>query len=381
MTARAPALVLLVAFHVTGAQSTREVRADAGAAQVQQTGRSTRDAAGVFGISWREGTPLFASQLSAAVTMAGDSSSAAQAALAAAWRPVEQSSWQTEGGMATAAFGASILARGGSFSGFLRERLAIDVGGVWAGGAFGGTSRDNLASHSTALEIGAWWREGGFEASAALSRVRSDDHPLLEAAGIFLSDSATYDFIDLTTELRWERGPLLLDATGAFRNGTHLTATSQAAFYLSAIWTLSPRYSLAVGTGRILADPVRGVPDMQITSAAIRVALMPPRVAGPASNLPRGASFATLTPKSSGALLVVRVVADDTTQVEVAGTFSDWKPVPLTRTSDGWEAEIALPPGRHRVAVRINGGPWQAPRGTARVKDEFGGEAGLIVVP
>jgi hypothetical protein len=95
----------------------------------------------------------------------------------------------------------------------------------------------------------------------------------------------------------------------------------------------------------------------------------------------RGAAFAVLSPKSSGALLVVRVVADDSAHVEVAGTFSEWKPVPLTRTNEGWEAEIALPPGRHRVAVRINGGPWQAPRGTARVRDEYGGEAGLIVVP
>jgi hypothetical protein len=380
MTARAPALVLLVAFHAAGAQSTREVRADAGAAQVQQTGRSAHAAAGIFGISWREGTPVFASQLSAAVTVASDSVSAAQAALAAAWRPAEQSAWQTEGGMAAAGFGSSIFARGTSFSGFLRERVSIDAGGVWAGGAYGGTSRDNIASHSTALELGGWWREGDFEVSAALSRVRSDDHPLLEAAGIFLTDSATYDLLDLTTDLRWEHGPLMLDATAAFRNGTRLTATSQAAFYLSAIWALSPRFSFAVGTGRILADPVRGVPDMQITSASVRVALVPPRAAGTASAL-RGAAFATVTQKSSGALVVVRVIADDTSQVEVAGTFSDWAPVQLTRTNDAWVAEIALPPGRHRVAVRIGGGPWQAPRGTARVKDEFGGEAGLIVVP
>jgi hypothetical protein len=380
MTPRAPALVLLVAFHAAGAQSTREVRVDAGAAQVQQTGRTTHDAAGVFGISWREGTPVFASQLSAAVTMASDSSSAAQAVLAAAWRPGDQSAWQTESGVTAAGFGPSIFARGASFSGFVRERVAIDAGGVWAGGAFGSTSRDNIASHATALEVGGWWRDGDFELSAALSRLRSDDHPLLEAAGIFLTDSATYDLLDLTTGLRWEHGPLLLDATGTFRNGTRLTASSQAAFYLSAIWTLSPRYSLAVGTGRILADPVRGVPDMQITSAAIRVVLAPPRPAGPA-NILRGASFATVTQKSSGALVVVRVVADDSSRVEVAGTFSDWAPVQLTRTNDAWVAEIALPPGRHRVAVRINGGPWQAPRGTARVKDEFGGEAGLIVVP
>src|ERR1019366_8771379 len=99
MTARAPALVLLAALHAAGAQSTREVRVDAGAAQVQQTGRSERDAAGVLGVSWREGNPLFATQLSAAVTMASDSTSAAQAAVAGAWRPSEPSPWLTEGGI------------------------------------------------------------------------------------------------------------------------------------------------------------------------------------------------------------------------------------------------------------------------------------------
>jgi hypothetical protein len=381
MTARASALALLVAFHAAGAQSTREVRLDAGAAQVQQTGREARDAAGIFGVSWREGTPLFATLLSGAVTYAGDSTSAAQAGLASAWRPAERSAWQTEGGMIAAAFGSSPLARGGSFSGFLRERLALDAGGVWAGAAVGGTSRDNLASHSTVLDIGGWWRAGDLEATAWVSRARSDDFSLLEAAGIFLSrNAASYDLTDVAAELRYEHGPLLLDATETWRNGVRATSASQAAFYVSAIWTFSPRYSFTVGTGRQLADPVRGVPDVQVTSAAIRVALVPLRAAG-AVEATRGASFATLTPKSSGALLVVRVVADDSAKVELAGSFSEWKPVPLTRTSDGWVAEIALPPGRHRVAVRISGGPWQAPRGTARVRDEYGGEAGLIVVP
>ena len=381
MTARASALALLVALNAAGAQSTREVRLDAGVAQIQQTGRAAHDAAGVFGLSWREGAPLFATLLSAAVTHTGDSATAAQAGLAAAWRPTDQSAWQTEGGMTVAAFGASILSRGGSFSGYLRERLALDAGGVWAGAAYGGTSRDNLASHSTALDIGAWWRSGDFEATASISRVRSEDGSLLTAAGVFLTDgAAAYDLTDLATELRYEHGALLLDATGTLRNGARTTAASQSSLYFTAVWTFSPRYSFAVGTGRQLADPVRGVPDMQITSAAIRIALVPARVAGSA-NSTRGVSFATLTPKSSGALLVVRIVADDSSRVELAGTFSDWKPVPLTRTSEGWEAEIALPPGRHRVAVRINGGPWRAPRGTARMRDEYGGEAGLVVVP
>ena len=378
MTPRVSALVLLVAFHAAGAQSTREVRVDAGAAQVQQTGRETHTQAGTFGVMWREGSPLFAALLSGALTYAGDSASAAQAAIAAAWRPSAGSMWQTEGGMTAAAFGASVLARGGSFSGFLRERFSLDAGGFWAGGALGGTSRDNAASHSTAIEVGGWYRSGEFETSGSVSRVRTDDLALLEAAEIFPTNAPNFDLTDFTGEVRYEHGSLLIDATGTYRTGSRTTVASQTALYFAAVWTFSPRYSIAVGSGRQLADPVRGIPDMQITTAAIRVSLIPVRSASSAA---RGAAFATLSPKSSGAVLAVRIVADDTAHVELAGSFSDWKPVPLTRTTEGWVAEIALPPGRHRVAVRINGGPWQGMRGTARVRDEYGGEASLIVVP
>ena len=46
----------------------------------------------------------------------------------------------------------------------------------------------------------------------------------------------------------------------------------------------------------------------------------------------------------------VRVTAPDSQRVEVAGSFSGWEPVPLRRTADGWEAQVTLGSGRHRVA-------------------------------
>mgnify|MGYP001599237996 FL=1 len=380
MTARASALVLLAAVHAAGAQTTREVRFDAGAAQVQQTGRGTRDAAGVFGFNWGTGFPTFATMFAAALTYAGDSSSAAQAGLAAAWRPSERSRWQTEGGTTVAAFGSTPLARGGSFSGDLRERLTLGGAGLWAGGAFGGTSRDGIASHSTAVELGASYREGDFEASASATRIHSNDLSLFDAAELFVPDSSSYSITDLMGELRYEHGPVVLDATEIVRSAVRGTPSRQTAFFVSAVWKITPRYSFAVGTGRQLADAVRGVPDAQITSAMLRISLLPARAITGASEL-RGISFASVTPEAHGARLVVSVIADEASLVEVAGSFSNWEPVQLTRTSEGWRVEIVLPPGRHRVAVRIDDGPWKAPRGTARVKDEFGGEAGLIVVP
>ncbi len=383
MIARASALALLAAMQAAGAQTTREVRLDAGAAQVQQTGRDARDAAGVFGINWGVGSPLFATMFAAAFTSAGDSSSAAQAGLAAAWRPNQRSRWQTEGGMTVAAFGASPLARGGSFSGSLRERYTMGAGGVWGGGAFGGTGRDGQTSHSTALEIGASYRLGEFETSASATRIHSDDISLFRAAGLFLQDDGDpYIITDLAAEVRYQRGPILLDATETVRSASQAQSGTQSAFYVTAVWTITPRYSFAVATGRQLADAVRGVPDVQITSAMLRVSLLPTRTPAQArAQELQGASFASITQKSHGALLVVNVIADDSSLVEVAGSFSDWQPIQLARTSEGWAAEIALPPGHHRVAVRVDAGPWRAPRGIARVKDEFGGEAGLIVVP
>jgi len=54
--------------------------------------------------------------------------------------------------------------------------------------------------------------------------------------------------------------------------------------------------------------------------------------------------------------------------------------VPVSYKGDVWEAQIRVPPGRHRLAYRVDGGTWKAPANLGKLK-EFGGEVGLIVVP
>lgn len=41
-------------------------------------------------------------------------------------------------------------------------------------------------------------------------------------------------------------------------------------------------------------------------------------------------------------------------QVAVAGDFTEWKPVPLTRRGPRWETELELPPGRYQYVFIVN---------------------------
>ncbi|MFI5309943.1 MAG: hypothetical protein ACHQQ3_01820 [Gemmatimonadales bacterium] len=378
MSARRAACVLLIAFGAASAQSSQELRFEAGVARLQQSGRDFN--ALLLGALWRESDRRHATLVSGSFTYAGDSITAAQAIAALAWRPGDRSAWHTEGGVTGAAFGVYALGRGGAVSGFVNERLVLEGGSLWTGGSAGHTLRDGSSWHATDVTAGGSLRGGGFEASAAYDYERTDDAPLMQAAGIFLTDqSIVYAFEDVKVAGHYQLGRLTVDASHAWRTGVGRTVARQRAFAWSVEYVLTPRFSLALAAGHQLADPLRGTPDGQIMSASVRLTGLPWRDGAAARAA--AVTSARLTMLDRGAILVVHVVAPDSTRVEVAGSFSAWQPVTLLRTSDGWEAQVPLAPGVHRVAVRINGGPWRAPANLGKVRDEFGGEVGIVVVP
>ena len=74
-------------------------------------------------------------------------------------------------------------------------------------------------------------------------------------------------------------------------------------------------------------------------------------------------------------------------QVYVAGTFNDWDPeaTPLAPGEEGWSGFVPLPPGEHRLQLRIRppGGRerWLPPPGLERYEpDGFGGTDGVVSV-
>lgn len=79
---------------------------------------------------------------------------------------------------------------------------------------------------------------------------------------------------------------------------------------------------------------------------------------------------------------VLRVHAREARRVEIAGDFTDWRPLALLRLNGGWwGVMVQADPGPHRVQIRLDGGAWFAPPGLPRAEPGPAGEAATLIVP
>lgn len=354
-----------------------EARIEAGVARIDQPGTHSRNAFVLSGVR-SHADSSFAALLAGNATWARDSVAAVQAIGALAWRPSPLSRWQVEGGASGAIFSLAQIGSNGNGSGWLRVRRQLGLHiGVVAGGAVGHTVRGTEEAHSNSMDLGAWVTGGALTLEFAASSGRTEDSLLMAASRIYTrSRSAWLDMRDLAATATWTRGQLEFVATQRWRRGARGTDAAQAATVAGATYAFTPKVALLVSAGRHLADPVRGAPDATTASAAIRLTFAELRDGAPLAR----ESDVSVARMTDGTVLIVRIRAPARARVEVAGSFSGWDPVPITRKGEIWEAQVHVPPGRHRVAYRVDGGPWRAPTGLARLR-EFDGEVGLIVVP
>lgn len=279
----------------------------------------------------------------------------------------------------------SISAGGSSYAHFAsfwhatgEARLHFNEGGrgAWIGGTGGRTSYGQAPRPVAVVGAGVWVRRSGVTVAASATRS-------------IVGDTA-YSDIGSTAHAR--RGRFELDgmvaARVSSRGGGH-GVYGEA----SATFTLGQRVALFASGGRYPTDPVSGSVAGRYLSAGLRLrtALLRPRARSdpwlPTRSLASGDGGGGFTaqlevqPTPGGsARVLVRAAAAAT--VEVAGDFTDWQPVALRRTgADVWEAVLQIPRGVHRVNLRIDGGRWTAPAGTAHAEDEFGSEVGIVAVP
>ncbi len=150
---------------------------------------------------------------------------------------------------------------------------------------------------------------------------------------------------------------------------------------VSASRDLTPALALVAAAGRAGSDPVTSVPGARYFAVGLRLKVGTPIVAPLTVRRATDESMPFRIGPAIAAGREIVVQAPTASTVELAGDFTDWKPVALRRWGeDSWRTLLPVAPGLHRLAVRIDGGEWQAPPGTRPVRSEFGGEVAEVVV-
>lgn len=247
--------------------------------------------------------------------------------------------------------------------------------GVWLGASAGRTSYGVGSRPVLAGEGGLWGRFGPVSLTAALS-------------GTQVGDTTWADFEGFA---RWRTGPLELEGNLGARV---LSDGAGSGVYgeITSSYAVTPWLAVVVGTGRYPTDPIRGSIAGRYATASLRVRMFgddtpPDRIARAAIDPVAAANgnarlTLRLTPVR-GTIGVYELVirAPAAGRVEVMASFTDWQPLSLARNEAGdWTMRWPLAPGVHRINVRVDGGPWEAPAGTTPMPDDYGGRVGVFVI-
>ncbi|HYC33458.1 MAG TPA: glycogen-binding domain-containing protein [Gemmatimonadales bacterium] len=151
---------------------------------------------------------------------------------------------------------------------------------------------------------------------------------------------------------------------------------------VSASRGVTPNLSLVAGAGRSGSDPITAVPGSSylVLGLRLRVGGSAQQSIGPAPTAAVEHARFRIGPALPAGREVI-VVAPGADRVELAGDFTDWRPVPLQYAGvGGWRTVLPISSGLHRLAVRIDGGAWQAAPGSRPIRNEFGVEVTEVVL-
>jgi len=283
--------------------------------------------------------------------------------------------WQLDGVMS--AFGETSELPTTSAEFAARARIGSSLRGGAIGAGIGANAHGATRNPLYRAQGDAWWSidDERLVVNVALTRARS-----LFIASNPQAASPTLSYLDIVGTWRHEARGLSVGAGAGVRgeNGSSRTRTTAWGVADAAAW-LTPQFALVIGAGRTLDDVARGVPHAAFVSFALRIAAQPhttifarrATLAGPRISAER----------LSDDVRRIDVRADGASRIEIMGDFTNWSPVTLDRVGDVWRLERSIPPGAHRVAIRLDGGPWIVPVNLPRIEDDLAGVVGIITIP
>ena len=269
-------------------------------------------------------------------------------------------------------------AKTGQAIGTVRGHLLGARAGGWIGGGAGyvrtSDERSNGLRH---FEAGGWTRRGRVTLLGSVSPTAVGDSIRYTDAQVFLRWIGSGVEINGSLGWRWgNRRPTDAGDRSMWGNGS------------AAVW-LMPWLALTASGGTYPLDLTQGFPGGRYGSVGLRLTTRS-RTASPEWEGRHGRELANPADfgiegfqvrAGSAGTWTVRVRAPGARSVEISGDFTSWEPVTLTASADGWwTAGLPIPRGTYQMSVRRDGGRWLVPPGLVGVKDEFGGEAGILVI-
>lgn len=284
----------------------------------------------------------------------------------------------------------------GAWSTSARAHLHGAARGVWAGTTLGGTSAPDIRVPVRSLAAGGWLRFGELDLHFGVARgvlgdsISQPGQPTVQrdpelASADSLIQQRIRTFTDVSAAAAWRRARWELGASASHRavvgGSTSRRNRYHTAWRLDGVYHLSSQLALVAATGRYAEQLATVLPGGRYTTLSLRVALTrrgPARLAGDRAES-SGRRF--LAERLEDGRVRIALEAPAAGAVEIAGDFTDWEPVPLTRLhGNHWEVLLPLARGIHQVNVRFDGGTWQVPPATTPMGDGFGGLVGVFRV-
>lgn len=176
--------------------------------------------------------------------------------------------------------------------------------------------------------------------------------------------------VDRSASLNLVEGMVAIGGTlGMRREPVGNTTFGSAALSLA----VKPSVSVDVSVGSYPSDRLIGTPGGRYLNLGI--SLHTGRTSSANRLSPEGA------PTVPAGFTRLAIRDDDASRVDVAGDFTNWKPVATQRAPNGvWYVDLRIPAGRYRYAFRINGSDWRIPDGATAVDDDLGSKSAWLVV-
>jgi hypothetical protein len=199
---------------------------------------------------------------------------------------------------------------------------------------------------------------------------------------------------DNEASVSWARGRVTYDATFGVRLGEAQRGTvAWGSFTVTR--PLAAGILATASLGSYPVDLIQGLPAGRYAAIAMRLPggkfpplrrRQPVRVLPPPPERPELPTTERLSLVIGGALdslhlREIRVWAPGIERVELLADFTEWIPVPLIRQPNGeWRGFYEVGPGAHRLNLRLDRQEIDVPVNLLRVKDDFAGNVGLIMV-